>query len=137
MYVDSNGVVKASKPVDAPLLERQKVGVHPGKRMRVAGGRHSGLDCEVMALEPREEGRSERARVRLLPSHETVVVRCSDLDEARKETAGRRREREGRNGSAGGASECDAKKQRAREEPEEQPWLMPNIRHVGGEAGCD
>lgn len=33
-------------------------GAHPGKTMRVVEGRHSGLLCEVVALEPREEGRS-------------------------------------------------------------------------------
>lgn len=49
--------------------------------MRVVEGRHSGLLCEVLALEQQEEGRSTRARVRLLPSHEAVSVRRSELAE--------------------------------------------------------
>ena len=35
IYLDANGHVKASKPVDEKLVERRREGVHPGKvRMR-------------------------------------------------------------------------------------------------------
>ena len=44
-------------------------------------GRHSGFLCEVLAVEPRVEGRSERATVRLEPSHEAVSVRFNELGE--------------------------------------------------------
>ncbi|GAB4821491.1 hypothetical protein N2152v2_008537 [Parachlorella kessleri] len=90
VYLDADGHVKSSKPVDEKLVERRKEGVHPGKVMRVVDGRHSGLLCEVVALEPKEEGRSERARVRLLPSHETVTVRCMELGERQEERPGSR-----------------------------------------------
>ena len=135
VYVDPNGVERAQKPVGAALSERRKEGVHPGKRMRVAGGRHSGLTCEVLSLEPKEEGRSARARVRLLPSHESVSVRCSELEEERGSGSG--------SGSGGAQREAEERRRggssqqkRGREEkgapptrePEERPWLVPSIR---------
>ena len=47
------------KTLDDKLVERAKVqpGVQPGKTMRITEGRHSGLFCEVVRLEPKEEGR--------------------------------------------------------------------------------
>ena len=47
------------KTLDDKLVERTKVqaGVAAGKVMRISEGRHSGLLCEVVRLEPREEGR--------------------------------------------------------------------------------
>lgn len=103
VYVDDQGVMRSSKPVDGQLVERRREGVHPGKVMRVVEGRHSGLLCEVQALEPREEGRSERARVRLLPSYEVVTVRCKELGERdEKSREERERERPGSRGGSGG-----------------------------------
>lgn len=53
IYVDSEGNQKHVKDADAKLVEREKEGVHPGKVMAVTGGSHSGLLCEVLALEPK------------------------------------------------------------------------------------
>jgi hypothetical protein len=36
VYVDAEGVLKSSKPVDKALVERRREGVHPGK-VRVVG----------------------------------------------------------------------------------------------------
>lgn len=112
--------------------------------MAVVEGRHRGLRCEIMGLEPREEGRSARARVRLLPSHEVVVVRCSELDELDAAAAARKRERERESDRRdrdntkrpreGSDRDRDARRDdRRREEEEyreekERPWLVPNIR---------
>ena len=52
IYVDSEGNQKHVKDADAKLVEREKEGIHPGKVMAVTGGSHSGLLCEVLALEP-------------------------------------------------------------------------------------
>ncbi|KAI7838635.1 hypothetical protein COHA_007562 [Chlorella ohadii] len=138
VYVDADGVMKSSKPVDEKLVERRKEGVHPGKVMRVVDGRHSGLLCEVVALEPQEEGRSDRARVRLLPSYESVTVRCKELGEKEERT---REEREKERERERGGSHHDErhegggnKRARQRESPpppaasSERPWLVPNIR---------
>ena len=38
VYVDAEGVLKSSKPVDEALVERRREGVHPGK-VTGAGGR--------------------------------------------------------------------------------------------------
>lgn len=102
VYVDpSTGALKSSKPIDAPLKERHAPGVRPGKVMAVVEGRHRGLKCEVQSLEPKEPGRSERAKVRLLPSYEVVTLRCSELEEVgsgsgRESSQGRREERSNR-----------------------------------------
>ena len=40
-----------------------------------------GGGAQVVALEPRLEGRSDRAAVRLLASNATVTARCSELGE--------------------------------------------------------
>jgi G patch domain and KOW motifs-containing protein len=55
-----------------------------GKTMMVVAGRHAGLMCEVRSVEPSDKGRSERVRVRLLPSYESVVVCCIDLGKVEK-----------------------------------------------------
>ena len=81
VYLDAQGQVQSSKPVGAALVQRPAEGVAPGRRMRLASGRHEGLACEVVSLEPRREGRSDRARVRLLPSQEVVTVRAKELAE--------------------------------------------------------
>lgn len=138
VYMDSTGNVKSSKPVHAALVDRRKLGVFPGKLMRVVAGRHSGLQCEVQALEPREEGRSERARVRLLPSYEVVVVRCSELDEPGSNGKRSERDKEGdrrdskrrRDKSPGDKDRSGAAKGESRREEvkEERPWLAQNIR---------
>lgn len=44
-------------------------------------GRHSGFICEVLRLEAKEEGRSDRCQVRLKASGEIVTVRCKELGE--------------------------------------------------------
>jgi G patch domain/KOW motif-containing protein len=133
-----------SKLAGETARERSEPGVRPGKTMAVVEGRHRGLRCEVMGLEPREEGRSARARVRLLPSHEVVVVRCSELDEVEAAAAARKRERE-RGGERDDnkrrreASDRDRDPQKdsdqrrdkhedREEEMRERPWLVPNIR---------
>ena len=53
IYVDSEGNQRHVKDADAKLVEREKEGVHPGKVMAVTGGTHSGLLCDVLALEPK------------------------------------------------------------------------------------
>lgn len=53
IYIDSEGNQKHVKDADAKLVEREKEGVHLGKVMAVTGGTHSGLLCEVLALEPK------------------------------------------------------------------------------------
>ena len=71
VYVDEEtGLIKSSRPVgsDAKLKKRSEMGVVAGKRMYVAGGRHSGFTCEVKSVQQADE----RATVRLLPSMETV-----------------------------------------------------------------
>jgi len=69
--------------LDEVLVPREQTlpGPRPGKQMAVMGGRHEGLRCVVKELLPKVEGRSDRALVRLHPSHEEVEVRCSELGE--------------------------------------------------------
>jgi G patch domain/KOW motif-containing protein len=150
VYVDpSTGALKSTKDADRPSSssgglrdKKQLPGVLPGKVMEIVEGRHHGLQCEVQSLEPKEPGRSARAKVRLLPSYEVVVVRCSDLDEIKKgssrgrDSSGREdrdRDREKGGGGSGGRESKRRKensaKQPYKEEKEDQnPWLVPNIR---------
>lgn len=85
VYIDEKGRVLNSKPVGKAAIERgeayhQNVDVVvAGKMMRIVQGRHAGLKCEVVGLEAKEDGRSQRAKVRTLPSYETVIVKCKDL----------------------------------------------------------
>ncbi|KAK9830438.1 hypothetical protein WJX72_011748 [[Myrmecia] bisecta] len=81
IYTDADGHQKHVKRLDDQLKERQKKGVAVGKTMRVIDGRHSGLLCEVLAVEPHVEGRSDRAIVRLQASGEAVSVRHKELGE--------------------------------------------------------
>jgi len=79
--LDANGNIKNVRGLDDKLVERNSLGAKPGKTMRIVEGRHSGLTCIVLALEPHIEGRSDRATVRLLPSETTATVRCKELAE--------------------------------------------------------
>lgn len=53
IYLDADGNQKHVKEAGVKLVEREKEGAHPGKVMAVTGGTHSGLLCEVLALEPK------------------------------------------------------------------------------------
>ena len=135
VYVDEEtGLIKSSRPVgsDAKLKKRSEMGVVAGKRMYVAGGRHSGFTCEVKSVQQADE----RATVRLLPSMETVKVSFRDLAEV-----GGRGGREG--GVASGAADGPATKKARTNDAKEakkaggldltstagtKPWLYPNIR---------
>jgi len=85
VYVDEKGRVLNSKPVGKAAVERGEAShadldvVVAGKTMHIVQGRHAGLKCEVVMLEPEDKGRSQRAKVRMLPSYETVIVSCKDL----------------------------------------------------------
>ncbi|KAL4855957.1 hypothetical protein ACK3TF_003714 [Chlorella vulgaris] len=149
VYVDAQGVQRGSKPVDEALVDRQQKGVLPGKVMRVVEGRHSGLLCEVVSLEAKQEGRSDRARVRLLPSYESVTVRCKELGEKnemeeRRQPSSNDRGGSGRDGGRSSGRERGSEKHRGSSkssksgkrqrsasplrEPERRPWLVANIR---------
>ncbi len=58
VYVDSQGQHKSIKTIDDKLIERRKEGAVVGKRMVVVDGRHHGCQCVVVAIQPKEEGRS-------------------------------------------------------------------------------
>jgi len=159
----TTGALKSSKDSGAPSSlaspalrdqqgrqQQQKPGVYPGKVMEIVEGRHHGLQCEVLGLEPKDAGRSARCKVRLLPSYEVVVVRCSDLDDDNGRSGSRRESRsrgKGRDdhGGVGGSRDRQREKKkddgvreskRRKEEDrfvksykmEEEPWLVPNIR---------
>ena len=79
--LDANGNIQNVRGLDDKLVSRSSLGPKPGKSMRIVDGRHSGLSCVVLALEPHIEGRSDRATVRLLPSETTTSVRCKELAE--------------------------------------------------------
>jgi len=137
VYLDPSGTVKSAKSVDSKRVDRIMLGALPGKVLRIAAGRHAGLKCKVQALEPKEEGRSERARVRLLPSHEVVVVGCDNLVELSSDRLGREGSHCKEKDYKGGKrmrremSHLRRKSERQAEEDEEklvQPWLVPNIR---------
>ncbi len=53
VYVDAEGHQRHVKGVDAKLQERERRGVAAGKTMRCVSGTHSGLLCEVLAVEPK------------------------------------------------------------------------------------
>lgn len=52
VYINAEGVQKNVKALDAKLVHREVKGAAVGKTMRVAGGTHAGLLCEVLAVEP-------------------------------------------------------------------------------------
>lgn len=81
VFIDKDGRQKHVVTLDDKLVDAVKLGVHPGKTMHILAGRHEGLACEVLALEPKVPGRSDKASVRLLVSNATVTARCSDLGE--------------------------------------------------------
>jgi G patch domain/KOW motif-containing protein len=133
-----DGRVRHMKALDEKLVPRAQVepGPQPGKVMRLVDGRHRGLLCKVQELLPREEGRSDRARVRLHPSDEDVTVRCKELGERhdRADAAGagarpgeERRER-------GGGGEAGPSGRRREQEEQEQEQEQQEQR-VGGRPG--
>ena len=87
--LDANGNIQNVRGLDDKLVERSSLGPKPGKTMRIVDGRHSGLSCVVLALEPHIEGRSDRATVRLLPSETTTSVRCKELAEQGSQQSGK------------------------------------------------
>ncbi len=89
--VGEDGRVRHMKTLDEKLVSRAEVepGPFPGKVMRIVDGRHTGLLCKVLELLPVEDGRSDRAWVRLHPSEQDVTVRCKELGERSEETAAR------------------------------------------------
>jgi G patch domain and KOW motifs-containing protein len=149
VYVDEKGRVLNSKPVGKAAVERGEAShadsdvAVAGKTMHIVQGRHAGLKCEVVGLEPEEEGRSQRARVRMLPSYETVIVNCKDLadnnidsrkrsqeevnldhnndDDKRKKKKGRERERER---DISGSDEEEEEK----ETGGGAAWLVPHVK---------
>lgn len=96
--------------------KRKRNSVQPGNTMHIVGGTHAGMACQVITLLPREEGRSERATVRLLSSYETVNVRCSNLQDEKIEKEKKAREERKIDGHA------------AKNEMHERPWLVANVR---------
>ena len=81
VYIDSSGRERSRRPLDAQLTQRQAAGPQRDKHMQIIAGTHEGLACKVEALKPVIEGRSAKASVYLLDSHQTVTVRCEDLAE--------------------------------------------------------
>ena len=53
VYINAEGVQKNVKTLDAKLVQREVKGAAVGKTMRVVGGSHAGLLCEVLAVEPK------------------------------------------------------------------------------------
>lgn len=154
----SDGRPRNSRKVDEQLVEREKKGVHVGKVMEIATGRHSGLKGEVLNIK-KTEGRSDRAAVRLRGSEEVVEVRVQELadvasanghdsDRAGRASNGDARTNgaagNGRNGrepgssKEGGRREDDTRLKRKVDESrreseaerrgEDAPWLVPHIR---------
>lgn len=127
VYVDEKtGVIKSSRPVgsDAKLKKRSELGVVAGKKMFVAGGKHSGFACEVKSV----DSALERATVRLLPSMETVRVSFKYLVESHKSDKSDKSDT-----CVKGVEEPATKKVKtthATTKPTKAapPWLFPNIR---------
>lgn len=75
-----NGVQKHVRVVGEMTTVQDMPGAHPGKRMRVVGGREEGLMCLVQHVLPKDRGsKSQMAVVVLLPSEEIVTVKCMHL----------------------------------------------------------
>ncbi|KAL6771596.1 hypothetical protein ACKKBG_A27020 [Auxenochlorella protothecoides x Auxenochlorella symbiontica] len=140
----------AEGPVDnkgaahIPLAERNPAELGAGEAAWVVVGTHSGLACTFVGLEAKREGRSERARVRLQPSNEVVVVRVSDLSlaapsrqrsrgkcDGRGQEAGEERSRRAPDGPQLGdgslRKQSDSRAGEGRADAS-SPWLLPNIR---------
>lgn len=54
----ADGRVRHTKTLDEKLVPRSSLGVHPGKKMRITDGRHSGMFCQVVELLKVQKGRS-------------------------------------------------------------------------------
>lgn len=131
VYVDDSGATKSSRPVHASLTDRRTLGVVAGKKMYVQRGRHSGFECEVKSVGDTREDGSEKAVVRLLPSMETVHVRCKDLIEIGQKKTSEDRHKQHRKDDDGKFREVKRAKTK-HDEPQAQrettPWLLPGIR---------
>ena len=136
VYRDKSGHQRHVKGLDEALEERGTggSGIAPGARVRVLRGRHEGLHGEVLERETVTEGRSERLKVRLLPSGVLASVRTQDLEPARAGggeggVAGRRGHRrgaEGGEGEGGGAAAAGGSPRKRRRR--ERPWLAAGVR---------
>ncbi|MEW5300633.1 MAG: hypothetical protein WDW36_003548 [Sanguina aurantia] len=138
---EADGRQRNVRKLDEKLVLRKDVapGAQVGKGMRVMTGRHEGLECAVLALLDREDGRSGRASVRLSLSGAVVEVRCKDLGElwqrpvstaAQGESAGRQKQTETRDGNgregniqrqANGSPERDTRRGRLEEDGQRRP----------------
>ena len=117
VYVDENGSLKSSRPIDGKLQKLKSLGVVPGKQMYVESGRHSGFECQVISLQKNAEG-AEQAVIRLLPSMETVVVKCKYLTEKKPPSHSEKGQKRSKSDA-----QASTKKQKV-----ERPWLRANIR---------
>lgn len=124
--LDANGNIKNVRGLDDKLVERSSLGAKPGKTMRIIDGRHSGLSCIVLALEPHIEGRSDKATVRLLPSETTATVRLKEL--AEKGTAAPAAAVNG-NDRYSNAKKADTGKKRSHGQSDSD---LSEIRHISG-----
>ena len=96
-------------------------------RVRVLRGRHEGLRGEVLEREAAAAGRSERLKVRLLPSGVLASVRTQDLEPAAAEGTERRGRRRGADGGEGGGAAAAVGSPRKRRR-RERPWLAAGVR---------
>ncbi|KAL6760830.1 DExH-box splicing factor binding site-domain-containing protein [Haematococcus lacustris] len=112
----ANGRQRHVRHLDEQLVQRSETepGPRPGKAMRVTGGKHAGLACQVIALLPQREGHSCRASVKLMPSHELVEVRCKDLDEPHSNQQQQQQARDKRPATHGAFPAAEHRKKRAR-----------------------
>lgn len=87
---DADGRQRHVRRLDEELVLRSALlkGPQPGKDMRVVEGRHSGLQCRVLALLPTQEGRSgeflEGTRMASGPGQEvqyldTLIMQSMDV----------------------------------------------------------
>ena len=117
IHVDQEGRVVSSKRVGETLKHRPQIGVQTGKLMKVIAGRHSGFKCHIIELIEGGSDDEKRARVRLMPSDETVTVRCSELGEINKSGVKRKERTEET------AHLCEKGMRGI-----EKAWLLPHIR---------
>lgn len=131
VYVDDSGATKSSRPVHASLTDRRTLGVAVGKKMYVQKGRHSGFECEVKSVGDTREDGSEKAVVRLLPSMETVNVRCKDLVEIGQKKASEdstKKHRKEDDDKYREVKRAKTKHDESLPRRETKPWLLPGIR---------
>ena len=123
------GQVKHTRTLDEKMVEYKGPGVHVGKKMVVVAGKHEGLKCQVLEILPRERGRSEYSRVRLLASQKVVEVRSKELEDvsslngSNKLSGGEMSKAK----SSKGSSSHGHKKHKSRS-MEQEPWLYSNLR---------